>query len=75
MFFRDKSTNDTRVNGNWVSKDKMWSLEHNFEISFSGANKKVYVFMSTEPSSNVFPSELTLKYMVSKVLGRVPLER
>ena len=40
----------------------------NSEIFFGGANKKVYVFMSSEPSSNVFPSELTFKYMVSKVL-------
>ena len=40
----------------------------NSEIFFGGANKKVYVFMSSEPSSNVFPFELTFKYMVSKVL-------
>ena len=24
-----------------VGKDKMWPLEHNSEISFAGANKKV----------------------------------
>jgi len=70
VFLRDKSSNGTWVNGYKVGKDKMYPLEHNAEISFAGANKKVYVFMSSEPSSDVFPSELTSKYTVSKVLGK-----
>ena len=36
------------VNGNKVGKDAMWPLDHNAEICFAGANKKVFVFMSTK---------------------------
>ena len=67
----------------------MYPLEHNAEISFAGANKKVlsyyiifcsvkwnilqvYVFMSSEPSSDVFPSELTSKYTVSYISLVIP---
>ena len=48
----------------------MWPLEHNSDICFAGLNKKVFVFMSMEATTNSFPTELTTKYMVSKVLER-----
>jgi len=51
-------------------KDGMWPLEHNAEICFAGAKKKVYVFMSSEAQTETFPTSLTNKYTVSKVLGR-----
>ena len=70
VFLRDKSSNGTWVNGNKVGKDKVWPLEHNSEICFAGSNKKVFVFMSMEATSDSFPPELTTKYTVSKVLGK-----
>ena len=70
IFLKDKSSNGTWVNGNKVGKDKMWPLEHNSVICFAGSAKKVFVFMSTEASTDPFPPELTCKYTVSKVLGR-----
>ena len=62
VFLRDKNSNGTWVNGNKVCKDKMWPLEHNDAICFAGSNKKVFVFMSMEATSNCFPPELTTKY-------------
>ena len=64
------STSGTWVNGNKVGKDCMWPLDHNAEICFAGANKKVFVFMLSEGQTDIFPSTLTSKYTVSKVLGR-----
>ena len=62
VFLRDKSSNGTWVNGNKVGKDKMWPLEHNAEICFAGSNKKVFLFMSMEATSDCFPPELTTMY-------------
>ena len=62
VFLRDKSSNGTCVNGNKVGKDKMWPLEHNAEICFAGSNKKVFLFMSMEATSDCFPPELTTMY-------------
>jgi len=70
IFLKDKSSNGTWVNGHKIGKDAMWPLDHNAEICFAGAKKKVYVFMSTEPQTETFPTALTNKYTVSKVLGR-----
>jgi len=70
IFLKDKSSNGTWVNGNKVGKDSMWPLDHNAEICFAGANKKVFVFMLTEEQHDSFPAALTSKYTVSKVLGR-----
>eukprot|EP00092_Neocalanus_flemingeri_P094274 GFUD01119867.1.p1 GENE.GFUD01119867.1~~GFUD01119867.1.p1 ORF type:complete len:515 (-),score=128.52 GFUD01119867.1:119-1663(-) len=70
VFLKDRSSNGTWVNGNKVGKDCMWPLDHNAEICFAGANKKVFVFMSNEAQTDIFPSSLTSKYTVSKVLGR-----
>ena len=52
VFLRDCSSNGTWVNGNKVGKDNLWPLEYNSVICFAGANKKVYVFMSTEYDSD-----------------------
>ena len=65
VFLRDKSSN-----GNKVSKDNMWPLKHNSEIYFAGSNNKVFVFMSLEATSESYPSKLTTKYTVSKVLEK-----
>ena len=70
IFLKDKSSNGTWVNGHKIGKDAMWPLEHNAEICFAGAKKKVYVFMSAEAQTETFPTSLTNKYTVSKVLGR-----
>ena len=69
IFLKDKSSNGTWVNGHKIGKDAMWPLDHNSEIYFAGAKKKVYVFMSTEPQTETFPTVLTNKYTVSKELG------
>lgn len=69
IFLKDKSSNGTWVNGHKIGKDAMWPLDHNAEICFAGAKKKVYVFMSTEPQTETFPTVLTNKYTVSKELG------
>ena len=53
-----------------MGKDKMWPLNHNAEICFAGYNKKVFVFMSMDGQTEIFPNQLTSKYTVSKVLGR-----
>ena len=37
---------------------------------FAGLNKKVFVFLSMEATSDSFPPMLTTKYMVSKVLEK-----
>ena len=58
------------MNGRKVGKDCTWPLDHNAEICFAGANKKVFVFMSSEVQADKFPLALTNKYTVSKVLGR-----
>jgi hypothetical protein len=42
VFLRDMSSNGTWVNGNKVGKDRMWPLEHNSEICFTGSGKKVF---------------------------------
>ena len=60
----------TWVNGHKVGKDSMWPLEHNSDICFAGANKKVFVYMSSESQTDQFPAALTSKYTVSKTLGR-----
>jgi len=70
VFLKDRSSNGTWVNGRKVGKDGTWPLDHNAEICFAGANKKVFVFMSTEVQADKFPVALTNKYTVSKVLGR-----
>ena len=69
IFLKDKSSNGTWVNGHKIGKDAMWPLDHKAEICFAGAKKKVYVFMSTEPQTETFPTVLTNKYTVSKELG------
>ena len=48
----------------------MWPLKHNSEICFAGLNKKVFIFMSMEATSDSLPPELTTKSMVSNVLGK-----
>lgn len=70
VFLKDRSSNGTWVNGRKVGKDCTWPLDHNAEICFAGANKKVFVFMSSEVQADKFPLALTNKYTVSKVLGR-----
>ena len=70
VFLREKSSNGFWVNSNKVGKDNTWPLEHNSEIYFAGLNKKVFVFMSMEATSDGFPPELTTKYTVSKVLEK-----
>ena len=70
VFIKDRSSNGTWVNGHKVGKDAVWPLEHNSELCFAGAKKKVFVFMSTSEQTEKFPSELTQKFTVSKVLGR-----
>ena len=70
VFLKDRSSNGTWVNGHKVGKDQMWPLEHNSEICFAGSTKKVFVFMSSAGQTETFPSQLTQKYTVSKVLGR-----
>ena len=70
VFLRDKISNGIWMNSNKVGKDNMLPIKHNSEICFSGSNKKVFVFMSMEATSDSFPPELTTKYTVSKVLGK-----
>ena len=48
----------------------MWPLEDNPEICFLDSNTKVFVFMLIKATSDIFPTELTTKYLVSKVLGK-----
>ena len=59
VFLREKKSNGIWVNSNKVIKDNMWSLKDNSEISFFGSNKKVFVFMSMEATSDTFPPELS----------------
>ena len=68
-FIRDCSSNGTWVNGHKIGKGGLWPLEHNAEICFAGAQKKVFVFMA-RGVSETFPEELTAKYTVSKELGK-----
>jgi len=70
VFVKDRSSNGTWVNGHRIGKDNKWPLEHNAEICFAGAKKKVFVFMSNMEEGESFPEALTEKYTVSKVLGR-----
>ena len=44
---------------------KIWSSTKQNE-KHEILSRQVYVFMSSEPSSDVFPSELTSKYTVNK---------
>ena len=48
----------------------MRPLEHDSELCFSADNKKVFVFRSMSALRDQFPTQLTDKYTVSKVLGR-----
>ena len=66
----EKSANRIWVNSTKVGKDNMWPLEHNLNIFFLGSNKKVFVFMSMEATSDSFPPKLTTKYTVSKVFRK-----
>ena len=68
-FIRDCSSNGTWVNGHKIGKGGMWPLEHNAEICFAGAQKKVFVFMA-RGVTETFPPQLTAKYTVSKELGK-----
>jgi len=70
VFVKDRSSNGTWVNGHKICKENKWPLEHNAEICFAGARKKVFVFMSNMEEGESFPEALTNKYTVSKVLGR-----
>ena len=70
VFVKDTSSNGTWVNGHKIGKDNSWPLEHNAEICFAEARKKVFVFMSNMEEGETFPADLTNKYTVSKVLGR-----
>jgi len=70
VFLKDRSSNGTWVNGRKVGKDLMMPLDHNSEICFAGANKKVFIFISNDGQTDIFPSSLTNKYTVSKVLGK-----
>ena len=70
VFLREKSSNGIWVNCNKVGKDNMWSLDHNSEICLLGLNKKGFVFISMEPTSDSLPPGLITKYTVSKVLGK-----
>ena len=72
VFLREKSSNSIWMNSNKVGKDNMWPLEQNSETCFYGSNKKVFVFISMETIFDRFPSELTIKYIVNKVLGKGP---
>ena len=46
----------------------MWPLEFNSEICLAGLNKKVFVFISREATSDNLPPKLATKYMVRKVM-------
>ena len=70
VFLMDKSSNRIWGNSNKVGKANMWPIEHNSDIYFLGSNKKVYVFMLMEATSDSFPPEFTTKYTVIKVLGK-----
>jgi len=71
VFLKDHSSNGTWVNGKKVGKGSMWPLEHNSDICFSSATKKVFVFMSMDAGlRETFDPQLTACYTVSKVLGR-----
>ena len=68
-FIKDHSSNGTWINGNKIGKGNAWPLDHNSEICFAGAHKKVFVFMASG-MAEVFSDELTSKYTVSKELGK-----
>ena len=75
FFIRDLSLNGTWINGNKIGKDNMSPLEHDSELWFSADTtdkilKKVFVFRSMTALTDQFPTQLTDKYTVSKVLGR-----
>ena len=72
VFLRDKSSKSIWGHGNKVGKDNIWPLEHNTGICFACLNKKVFVFMSIEATSDSFPPQLTTKYTVIKVLVKGP---
>ena len=63
-FIKDRSSNGTWVNGHKVGKVVVWPLEHNSELCFAGAKKKVFVFMFTSKPTESFPTELTNKFTV-----------
>ena len=70
VFLREKSFNGIWLNSIKVGEDNMWPLEHNSEICFLCLNKKVFVFILMEATSDSFPLKLTTKYTVIKVLGK-----
>ena len=71
VWLKDCSLYGTWVNGRKVGRGHTAPLSHNAEICFVAPNKKVFVFMSSEPGeSEVLPGELTSRYAVSRVLGR-----
>lgn len=70
VFLKDQSSNGTFVNGHRVGRGNQWPLDHDSEISFATPKMKVFVFRSMEAQKEVFPKELTVKYTVSKMLGK-----
>jgi len=70
VFLKDYSSNGTWLNGEKIGKNMVRPLDHDSEICFAGANKKVFVFRSMDAQKEVFPEELTKNYLVSKELGK-----
>jgi len=70
VFIRDHSSNGTWVNGSKIGKNQARPLDHDSDICFAGAKKKVFVYRAEDDVRETFPEPLTEKYIVSKVLGR-----
>jgi len=66
----DLSMNGTFVHGVRVGKDRQILLEHCSVISFLGQEGEVFRYLDRDTMEDLFPSNLTEKYMVGEILGK-----
>ena len=66
----DLSMNGTFVHGVRVGKDRQILLEHCSVISLLGQDGEVFRYLDRDTMEDLFPSNLTDKYMVGEILGK-----
>ena len=55
VFLRERVPKDSGLTATSWARTRFGPLKHNSEICFLGSNKKVFVFMSIEATSDSFP--------------------
>ena len=70
VVLEDISSNGTLVNGKKVGKNKFQVLQANDEISLALHSIKVFMYVNVKGSAAAFHSEVTDKYLISKLLGK-----